>query len=234
MNTIRQSGPKQPTMPNERPLRALRSRGIRYIEIRSLDIDIFEPIGISVQTTRFLEALSLLCLFQESPGHDRKQYEEINRNALAVANSGRDPALKLVDEGKEIPLRDWALKLAEQMQEICEALDEGDEEKPYAKALLKQIEVIRQPELTSSARMLATMRDQKLSVSDLALQKSREHTAHFQKAPLDALVKRDFDLKVQNSLEVLERLNNAPQIPFDQFLQNYFSCRRQSWGHVAK
>ena len=215
--------PKQPTMPNERPLRALRSRGIQYIEIRSLDIDIFEPIGISLQTTRFLEALSLLCLFQGSPGHDRKQHEEINFNALAVANSGRDPALKLVDEGKEIPLRDWALKLGEQMQEICEALDEGDEEKPYAMALLRQIEVIRHPELTSSARMLATMRDQKLSVTDLALEKSQQHTAHFQKAPLDALVKRDFDLKVQNSLELLERLNNAPQIPFDQFLQNYFS-----------
>jgi len=224
--------PKQPTMPNERPLRALRSRGIEYIEIRSLDIDIFEPIGISVQTTRFLEALSLLCLFQESPRHDRQKYEEINRNALAVANSGRDPALKLVDEGKEISLRDWALKLAEQMREICDALDEGDEEKPYAKALLKQIEVIRQPELTSSARMLATMRDQKLSVTDLALQKSREHTAHFQKAPLDALVKRDFDLKVQNSLEILERLNNAPQIPFDQFLQNYFSCEAKA-GHMS-
>ena len=210
-------------MPNERPLRALRSRGIQYIEIRSLDIDIFEPIGISLQTTRFLEALSLLCLFQGSPRHDRKQHEEINFNALAVANSGRDPALKLIDKGREIPLRDWALKLCEQMQEICEALDEGDEEKSYATAMLKQIEVIRDPELTSSARMLATMRDQKLSVTDLALQKSQEHAAHFQKAPLDASVKRDFDLEVQNSLEMLERLNNAPQIPFDQFLQNYFS-----------
>ena len=58
--------PKQPTRPNERPLKALRSRGIEYIEIRSLDIDIFEPAGISIETTRFLEALSLYCLFRET------------------------------------------------------------------------------------------------------------------------------------------------------------------------
>jgi glutamate--cysteine ligase len=115
--------PKQLTRPNERPLRALSSRGIQYIEIRSLDIDIFEPAGISIETTRFLEALSLLCLFHESPAHDMKQYDEVKRNALAVANKGRDPALKLWNKGQEVALRTWALRLCDEMQEICEALD---------------------------------------------------------------------------------------------------------------
>ena len=215
--------PKQVTRPNERPLQALRSRGIQYIEIRSLDIDIFEPAGISIETTRFLEALSLFCLFQQNPEHDLKQHEEINNNALAVANRGRDPALKLFDRGRETPLRDWALRLCEQMQEICEALDNGDGDKPYTRALRKQREVIRHPELTSSARMLAAMRDQKLSITDLVLQKSREYTHHFQKASLDASVKRDFDLQVQASLEQQERLNTTRDIPFDQYLSNYFS-----------
>ena len=77
-------------------------------------------------------------------------------------------------------------------------LDNGDVDKPYTKALRKQIEVIRHPELTSSARMLAAMRDQKLSITDLVLQKSQEYTRSFPEGPLDALVKRDFDLQVQN------------------------------------
>jgi glutamate--cysteine ligase len=215
--------PKQLTRSNERPLRALSSRGIQYIEIRSLDIDIFEPAGISIETARFLESLSLLCLFQESPAHDIRQYGEVKRNALAVANQGRDPALKLLNKGHEVSLRDWALILCDEMQEICEALDTGNEDRPYTSALHKQMEVIRHPELTSSAKMLQIMRDQKLSVTDLLLQKSREHTSHFQKTPLDTSVKRDFDSQVENSLEQLERLNNANEIPFDQFLSNYFS-----------
>ncbi|WON73369.1 glutamate--cysteine ligase [Nitrosospira sp. Is2] len=215
--------PKQLTRPNERPLRALSNRGIQYIEIRSLDIDVFEPSGISIETTRFLEALSLLCLFHESPAHDIRQYDEVKHNALAVANKGRDPALKLLNKGQEVHLRTWALILCDQLQEICEALDNGNKARPYTQALHKQMEVIRHPELTSSAKMLATMRDQKLSVAELVLQKSREYTSHFQKTPLDNSVKRDFDLQVANSLEQLKRLNNASEIPFDEFLGNYFS-----------
>jgi glutamate--cysteine ligase len=215
--------PKQLTRPNERPLRALSNRGIQYIEIRSLDIDVFEPNGIPIETTRFLEALSLLCLFHESPAHDIRQYDEVKHNALAVANKGRDPALKLLNKGQEVHLRTWALILCDQLQEICEALDNGNKARPYTQALHKQMEVIRHPELTSSAKMLATMRDQKLSVAELVLQKSREYTSHFQKTPLDNPVKRDFDLQVENSLEQLKRLNSASEIPFDEFLGNYFS-----------
>ena len=215
--------PKQPTKPNERPLQALRSRGIQYVELRSLDIDIFEPAGISLETMRFLEAFSLLCLLRQNPGHDVKQYEEITHNALSVASRGRDPALKLSDNGREVPLQEWALRLCEQMQEICEVLDNGSSDKPYTMALRRQIEVIRHPELTSSARMLTAMRDQKLSITDLVLQKSLEYTRLFQRTPLEAAVKRDFDLQVEASLAQQQHLDTTPEIPFDKYLGNYFS-----------
>ncbi|SFN42889.1 glutamate--cysteine ligase [Nitrosospira briensis] len=215
--------PKQVTRPNERPLQALRSRGIQYIEVRSLDIDVFEPAGISIETARFLEAFSLLCLFSRSPAHGVKQYEEINHNTLSVANKGRDPALKLLNNGRKVLLRDWASMLCEQMQEICEVLDNGNSDKRYTRALHKQMEVIRYPDLTSSARMLAEMRDQRLSITDLVLQKSREYKSYFQNSGLDASIKKDFDLQVEASLEQQERLNNATEIPFDKYLSDYFS-----------
>ena len=215
--------PKQPTKPNERPLQALRSRGIQYVELRSLDIDIFEPAGISLETTRFLEAFSLLCLLQQNPRHDVKQCEEITHNALSVASRGRDPALKLLNNAREVPLQEWTLELCEAMQEICEVLDNDSSDKPYTTALRKQMEVIRHPELTSSARMLAAMRDQKLSVTDLVLQKSLEYTQRFQKTPLQASIKRRFDLQAQASLDQQQQLNTTPEISFDKYLSNYFS-----------
>ncbi len=215
--------PKQLTRPNERPIQALKRKGIQYIEIRSLDIDIFEPTGISIETTRFLEAFCLFCLFRQSPSLDLKQYKEINNNALSVANNGRDPALKLLNDGRKISLQDWALTLCQEMQEVCEVLDNGNGDKPYTMALRKQIEVIRHPELTSSARTLSVMRNQKLSVTELVLQKSHEYTRHFQHATLDASIKRDFDLQVKASLEKYKRLNATSEIPFDKYLSNYFS-----------
>jgi len=215
--------PKQLTRPNERPLQALKRKGIQYIEIRSLDIDIFEPMGISIETTRFLEAFCLFCLFRQSPSLDLKQYKEINNNALSVANNGRDPALKLLNNERKISLQDWALTLCQEMQEVCEVLDNGNGDKPHTMALRKQIEVVRHPELTSSARMLSVMRNQKLSVTELVLQKSHEYTRHFQHATLDALIKRDFDLQVRASFEKYKRLNTMSEISFEKYLSNYFS-----------
>ena len=215
--------PKQPTRPGERPLQALGSRGIQYIEIRSVDVDVFEPAGIAIETTRFLETLSLFCLFQPNAGHDLKQLDEISNNALSVANRGRDPRLKLLDNGHEIPLRQWALTLCEQMREICEILDNGNADIPYTHALHQQIETIRHPELTASARMLSAMRAQKMSITELVLQKSREYTHYFQKAALDAAVKRNFDLQVKTSLAQQKQLDATDEIPFDKYLSNYFS-----------
>jgi glutamate--cysteine ligase len=215
--------PKQLTRPKERPLQALRRRGIQYIEIRSLDIDIFEPTGISIETARFLEAFSLFCLFQQSPHQDLKQNEEIKNNALSVANNGREPSLELLNAGRKISLKNWALMLCQEMQEICEVLDNGDTDKPYTMALHKQIEAIRHPELTPSARMLSVMRSQKMSVTELVLQKSHEYTCQFKHAALDASIKRDFDRQVSASLENYRRLNAKREISFDQYLSNYFS-----------
>lgn len=215
--------PKQPTRPGERPLQALGSRGIQYIEIRSVDVDVFEPAGIAIETTRFLETLSLFCLFQPNAGHDLKQLDEISNNALSVANRGRDPRLKLLDNGHEIPLRQWALTLCEQMREICEILDNGNADISYTHALHQQIETIRHPELTASARMLSAMRAQKMSITELVLQKSREYTHYFQNAALDAAVKRNFDLQVKTSLAQQKQLDATDEIPFDKYLSNYFS-----------
>lgn len=215
--------PKQPTKSGERPLRALGSRGIQYIEIRSVDVDMLEPAGITIETVRFLEALSLFCLFQPNAEHDLKQHNEINNNALTVANRGRDPELKLLDNGYEVPLRQWALTLCEQMREICEILDNGNADIPYTRALHQQIETIRHPELTTSARMLSAMRTQKMSITELALQKSHEYTRYFQKVGLDAAVKRNFDLQVKTSLAQQKQLNATDEIPFDKYLSNYFS-----------
>jgi glutamate--cysteine ligase len=108
------------------------------------------------------------------------------------------------------------------MQEICEILDNGNSDKPYTQALNKQVEVIHHPELTASARILSAMRTQKMSITELVLQKSHEYTHDFRKCALDASVKRRFDLEVKASLAQQEHLDATEEIPFDQYLSNYF------------
>src|SRR5207249_12317467 len=42
--------PKRVIRPGERPLHALRELGVEYVEVRCMDLDPFEPVGIGAGT----------------------------------------------------------------------------------------------------------------------------------------------------------------------------------------
>ena len=67
------------------------------------------------------------------------------------------------------------------------------------------------------------MRAQKMSITELVLQKSHEYTRYFRNAALDAAIKRNFDLQVEASLAQQKQLEATDEISFDQYLSNYFS-----------
>ncbi len=50
--------PKRVIRRGERPLHALRERGVEYVEVRLMDLDPFRPVGIVADTMRFLDARS--------------------------------------------------------------------------------------------------------------------------------------------------------------------------------
>src|SRR5439155_23732171 len=45
--------PKRVIQQGERPLHALRDRGVEYVEVRLMDLDPFVPIAITADTVRF-------------------------------------------------------------------------------------------------------------------------------------------------------------------------------------
>jgi glutamate--cysteine ligase len=100
--------PKQIAQSCEKPTLALKRRGVRYVEMRSLDLDLFNPIGIDEDKARFIEALLLTCLLQDSPPMTEADFQINNRNQLQVANYGRKPGLELERNDKKIPLQGCA------------------------------------------------------------------------------------------------------------------------------
>ena len=81
--------PKQLLRGNEKPTLALKKRGIRYIELRSLDVNAFDPLGINDRQVYFLEIFMLFCLLHESPGFTNDEQAAIDRNELLTAHQGR-------------------------------------------------------------------------------------------------------------------------------------------------
>ena len=65
--------PKRVAHSGERPTTALQRGGVEYVEIRSLDINLFDPCGINQNTMRFIEAFLIYCLLDDSRSLDEQQ-----------------------------------------------------------------------------------------------------------------------------------------------------------------
>jgi glutamate--cysteine ligase len=215
--------PKQ--MPNgfEKPVLALKHRGVSYIELRSLDVNAFDPLGIAQEQIYFLEVFMLFCLLLESPSINLFEQREIDRNEGAAAHRGRDPDLYLQRHGLEVPLREWALEACAAMWPLCEVLDRGEPEPHYRRSLELQLARIRDPELTASARMLAEMRDRDESFFEFAQRMSRQHYEYFSRQPLDLERAEFFEDLAETSWQRQRAMEAADHISFDEFLADYFA-----------
>ena len=122
--------PKRVAFSGERPTRALLRAGVQYVEMRSLDVGAYDPVGVNQRKLLFLEAFAALCLLRESAPLSRELSEKYEANHVLVASRGREPGLQLWNEPGPLALTDWAGEILDQMQGICELLDAGDASRP--------------------------------------------------------------------------------------------------------
>ena len=215
--------PKQVPANNEKPTLVLRNRGIKYIELRSLDVNAYDPLGINEQQLRFLEAFMVFCLFHESPPIGERETREIDENESDTAHKGRDPSLRLKRNGQTLPLKQWAAEICNEMQGFCEIMDEGEQDPLYTHALKAQREAIEDPERTPSARMLAEMRENKEGFYQLAKRLSQKHYQYFKNMPLSQDRLDFFRETAEQSLRKQREMEASDTMSFEEYLQRYFA-----------
>jgi glutamate--cysteine ligase len=215
--------PKQPPFDNEKPTLALRDRGVQYVELRSLDVNPFDPLGIDIVQLRFLEALVIFCLLHESPPIDSHEVREIDRNQTSAAHRGREPGLLLHRGGKAISLQTWAQELCEAMEGICERLDQNTADAPYTAALRAQKEAIADPQRTPSARVLKEMRERGEGFHHFAKRISTQHARSFSSQPPSPHVSASFAAQAERSWERQREIEAADRLSFEAFLAGYFA-----------
>jgi len=219
-STIR---PKQVLKGNEKPTLALKRRGIAYVELRSLDVNAFDPLGINERQLYFLECFLLFCLLHDSPVVGADERRAIDDNELRAAHRGRDPDLKLVRGHDSVYLREWASELLEEMHAVCELLDQGVSGAPYCAALDEQLRKVRDPELTPSARMLNEMRERGEGFYHFARRMSEIHQHFFNNLPLSETREQYFTELAVKSREDQQALEAADEMSFSAYLQRYFA-----------
>jgi glutamate--cysteine ligase len=216
--------PKRVTLSGERPTKALRRGGVQYVEMRSLDVSAFDPVGVNQNKLRFLEAFAAYCVLGASPPIENSEQSELDGNHARVAREGRKPGLLLRRDGRNASLKDWALEIMDAMRGVCELLDAGDAQRPYSAALETQEAKVRDVALTPAARTLEEMRTNEESFFDFALRMSKLHKAYFLDLYGPSESRQDeFAREAQESLEAQARIEAADRVSFEAYLANYFA-----------
>ncbi|MBI52010.1 MAG: glutamate--cysteine ligase [Chloroflexi bacterium] len=130
--------------------------GVDFIELRSLDLDPYSPIGISEETIIFLEIFMLYAFVKESDPINKIEEKQIFKNDIKVAKMGRKPNLKLVRNDKNISLTDWANEILDEMLPIANFLD-NHKEIGHSENIELMRARINDPSLTPSAMILESL-----------------------------------------------------------------------------
>jgi glutamate--cysteine ligase len=214
--------PKRVAFSGERPTKALMRGGVQYVEMRSLDVGAYDPVGVNQRKLLFLEAFAALCLLRESPPLSAELSARYEANHVLVASRGREPGLALWTERGALALTDWAGEILDQMQGICELLDAGDASRPYAAALAFQRAKLADFTELPSARLLEEMRRQDMSFFEVALWMSRMHRDYFRELyPPNPGRLAELRAEAAASLDEQRAVEARDTLPFGEFVARY-------------
>jgi glutamate--cysteine ligase len=215
---------KRRTRRGERPLHALRERGVEYVEVRLMDLDPFAPVGITAATMRFLDVFLLHCLLSDSPPDTPQELGAIARNKLCAAQRGREPGLALVRGAQEVGLVESGRQLLAECEPIAAALDAAHGGAGYRDALTAAGAALGDPESLPSARVLRAMaRDHDNSYVRFVLALSLAHRKALRGLPLPRAVEERLTRLARDSLAEQERIEAADRVPFEAYRRQYLS-----------
>jgi glutamate--cysteine ligase len=219
--------PKRVIHSGERPLHALRERGVEYVEVRCMDLDPFVPVGITAQTMRFLDIFLLHCLLHSSPPDSLQEMDALARNQHRTAAFGREPGLKLERDGQEVLLTDWAAELLAECRPLAAALDAVHGGSDYAEALAAACAAAAAPESLPSARVLAAMQhDHGSSYTAFVRAQSEATRDHLLALPWSAAQQAEFDAEAQASLAKRRAIEAATTGDFESWRVAYLAPER--------
>ena len=215
--------PKRTTKSGEKPTSALNSRGVEYIEIRMLDINPFDPTGISLDQIHLLDVFMLSCLLMPSPPICSAEKEIIQTNQTRAILEGRDPSLKIQTMNGETSFKGAAHECFLQFEEVAKTLDSALTSDTYSKAIEKFKQVLDQPQATPSGKILEEMKKGTCSYYPFARDISAKHNELFLKHTPSPERQALFEEEALQSLKAQKQLEQEDNLSFEQYLEKYFN-----------
>lgn len=216
--------PKRVADSGERPTAALERGGIEYVEIRSLDINLFDPCGVNQNTMRFMESMLLYCLLLDSPKFDSDELKEVASNQAQTAKRGRDPDLRLTRNGASTSIREWAGEILDGVMSVATEIDRHDDNDSYAEAVNLMKGLVASPDETPSARIITELESANTGFFRFALEMAKSHRDYFASITQpDAASMERFRSEAEESLRRQRDIEAADVVDLDEYLSEYFA-----------
>lgn len=215
--------PKRTTGRCERPATALAERGVEYVEVRCMDIDPTNPLGISAQTCHFLDTFLLYCTVEDSPYFPEGGFcQDSKSNFASVVKEGRKPGLTLINQSKEaVSLQTWGRSILDGMQAYAELLDSSLGGTAHQDALQAQYAKLDNVEHTPSAQLYQLLHSKQQSFQAFTLESSLQHHQHLLACSLSAEQLQKYEQAATASLEAQRKLEETPSESFADYVARY-------------
>ena len=212
--------PKQIARSGELPIHALRERGIRYLELRSVDVNLSHPNGLQLEQVAMLEMLMMFAWLAPPEPMSALEVQACSRNVKAVAHQGREPGLQLEGPQGSVGLRQWGEQILQTLAPVAQWLDQDRKDPLYVAALEQQVQKMADPDLTPSAEMIKGIKETG-SFFEHAQLLSRQHHEYFKEQPVDPRLQATLASKVDESFSKQSQMEDDSQGRFEDFLAAY-------------
>lgn len=216
-STIRpKPNPKNP----RRPLVALKQDGVEYIEVRTLDINPFEPLGICKAQIDFMEVFLYYLICKESSPETDKSRECSRDNLMRVTVQGRKKDLRLrCPQNDEFDLHKACTRIFYDLKKVADILDKSRQTKDFSQAIAEIENRLTNSELLPSNRVIKALENESFLGLTEAL--SEQHQQSFKNFDADTKLQAAFQKASTLSLEKQKEIEReGPDYPtyLKQFL----------------
>ncbi len=216
--------PKRVAKSGEKPSEALARGGIEYVEIRSLDVNPFSPVGVTKDQIRFLDLFLTWATLSESESMDNCELECWRGNWRKVVLEGRKPGLELQIgcHGETHLLAEWLHRVLDELSAIAELFDQANDGHEYRDVCRKLADWVDYPEQTLSGQYIERL--QKAGgllkfATELSHEHVQQHAAHQYRCYSEELMEQE----VERSVEQQRQDEASDDVDFDTYLADYFS-----------
>ena len=197
--------PKRAGKSGQRPYQLLKEQGIQYVEVRGIDLNPNEAVGISKDHIRILDLLLIYCLITPSRKMTDKEKIQIEQQDINVIKSGRNPNLKVLYKDKEIPINVARQELIKDLEQLASEF----KDKTYIDAI-KNLGNFKKNKFNQAE-----------SFHDFGIKKTIENYQ-----TINSFSDIDVELcekEASDSLIEFDRINQKREIAFDEFVNSYNS-----------